>query len=175
MAGDCSFCEFSQDGRWLFVLWVQSRWQVIVRSVNSVKMAGDCSFCEFSQDGRWLFVLWVQSRWQVTVRSVSSVKMAGDCSFCEFSQDGRWLFVLLILFNLSFHNIADIDQMLIQIVNKYTGKYYISYVYYIYTQRNKLSIPMFFLNEKWYDKYHEITDQIILWTQWWPVRTLHWL
>jgi hypothetical protein len=30
-------------------------------------------------------------------------------------------------------------------------------------------------NDKWYDKYHEITDQIISRTQWWPVRTLHWL
>jgi hypothetical protein len=26
---------------------------------------------------------------------------------------------------------------------------------------------MFFLNDKWYDKYHEITDQIISRTQWW--------
>ena len=45
----------------------------------------------------------------------------------------------------------------------------------IYTQRKKLSTPMFFSNDKWYDKYHEITDQIISRTQWWPVRTLHWL
>jgi hypothetical protein len=44
----------------------------------------------------------------------------------------------------------------------------------IYTQRKKLSTPMFFWNDKWYDKYHEITDQIISRTQWWPVRTLHW-
>ena len=36
----------------------------------------------------------------------------------------------------------------------------------------KLSTPMFFWNDKWY-KYHEITDQIISRTQWWPVRTLH--
>ena len=43
-----------------------------------------------------------------------------------------------------------------------------------YTQRKKLSTPMFFWNDKWY-KYHEITDQIISRTQWWPVRTLHWL
>jgi hypothetical protein len=48
-------------------------------------------------------------------------------------------------------------------------------VYWIYTQRTKLSTPMFFLNDKWYNKYHEITDQIISRTQWWPVRTLHWL
>ena len=34
---------------------------------------------------------------------------------------------------------------------------------------------MFFWNEKWYDKYYEITDQIFSRTQWWPVRTLHWL
>jgi hypothetical protein len=26
---------------------------------------------------------------------------------------------------------------------------------------------MFFWNDKWYDKYHEITDQIISRTQWW--------
>jgi hypothetical protein len=37
---------------------------------------------------------------------------------------------------------------------------------YIYTQRKKLSTPMFFWNDKWYDKYHEITDQIISRTQW---------
>ena len=43
-----------------------------------------------------------------------------------------------------------------------------------YTQRKKLSTSMFFWNHKWY-KYHEITDQIISRTQWWPVRTLHWL
>ena len=45
----------------------------------------------------------------------------------------------------------------------------------IYTQSKKLSTPMFFWNDKWYDKYHEITDQTIWRTQWWPVRTLHWL
>ena len=44
----------------------------------------------------------------------------------------------------------------------------------IYT-KNKVKHPMFFLNDKWYNKYHEITDQIISRTQWWPVRTLHWL
>jgi len=44
-----------------------------------------------------------------------------------------------------------------------------------YTQRQKLSTPIFFWNDKWYDKYHEITDQIISRTQWWPFRTLHWL
>ena len=36
----------------------------------------------------------------------------------------------------------------------------------IYTQRKKLSTPMFFWNDKWYDKYHEITDQIISRRQW---------
>jgi hypothetical protein len=41
--------------------------------------------------------------------------------------------------------------------------------------RIKLSTLMLFWNDKWYDKYHEITDQIISQTQWWPVRTLHWL
>jgi hypothetical protein len=45
---------------------------------------------------------------------------------------------------------------------------------YIYTQRKKLSTPMFFLNDKWY-KHHEITDRITSRTQWWHVRTLHWL
>ena len=44
-----------------------------------------------------------------------------------------------------------------------------------YTQRKKLSTPMFVWNDKWYDKFHEITDEIISRTQWWPVRTLHWL
>jgi hypothetical protein len=34
--------------------------------------------------------------------------------------------------------------------------------------------PLVFLNDKWYDKHHEITDQIISSTQWWPVRTLPW-
>jgi hypothetical protein len=43
----------------------------------------------------------------------------------------------------------------------------------ILSQRKKLSTPMFFWNDKWYDKYHEITNQIISKTQWWPVRTLH--
>ena len=45
----------------------------------------------------------------------------------------------------------------------------------LYTQRKKLSTPVFFWNDTWYDKYHEITDQIVSRTQRLPVRTLHWL
>ena len=45
----------------------------------------------------------------------------------------------------------------------------------IYTQRKTLSTPMFFWNDKWYDKYHKITDQKISRAQWWTVRTIHWL
>jgi len=53
--------------------------------------------------------------------------------------------------------------------------FHLVYSFFIYTQRKKFSTPMFFWNDKWYDKYHEITDQIISRTEWWPVRTLQWL
>ena len=53
--------------------------------------------------------------------------------------------------------------------------YNICWIISTYTQRKKLSTSMFFWNDKWYDKYHEFTDQIISRTQWWPVRTLYWL
>jgi hypothetical protein len=45
------------------------------------------------------------------------------------------------------------------------------FLFSIYTQRKILSNSMFFWNDKWYDTYHKITDQIISRTQWWPVRT----
>jgi hypothetical protein len=42
----------------------------------------------------------------------------------------------------------------------------------LFTKKEDKHPHGFLGNDKWY-KYHEITDQIISWTQWWPVRTLH--
>jgi hypothetical protein len=43
--------------------------------------------------------------------------------------------------------------------NTMTEKENIRFYISIYTQRKKFSTLMFFWNDKWYDKYHEITDR----------------
>jgi hypothetical protein len=85
------------------------------------------------------------------------------------------MFLLLVIkYVETFKSDVIVFSVLNVIMRRHTDRYFpvsesLSWYWRHHSLRSKEK------RQTYHDKYHEITDQTIWRTQWWPVRTLHWL